>query len=473
MNELLEEFLEYYRHDGKFALTSEQKDFIRDSVDGDTHTCCFSPAGVGKSVVIEALKNYLKDKLVICATTGIANAILFNNKGGDGTMHRVFSLPLGMHKSTDITKVKKYCTGLFAGSDLVEYVLVEEAGMMNPDQLELIRLRIQRFNKPIKGKRKARNIKLILMGDYIQLLPVLSTQDKSFLQQKYGSHLLFESSPYKKLNFKQYEFTKVLRTDNKVMKACLDVLRYGQEDRYENCLKWLNQFQTWDLPEGLPFITTTNAKVDAANKQAVEANTNTAFVYRAKVKGQFNMKECPVEEVLTLKKGLPVITLVNQEDGEYSNGSFGYIEECFDDGVMVSFPATNETHFVAMFEFEQRESFLDKETLEDGTVKDILNNKVVGTAMCCPVKVAAAFSVHRVQGRSIDVPTVVDLGYYGFDIDEDNDWGINMAYVALSRFRNPDNIILKYPLIHNTLTGKTHIKAHRKAIEYLRGEDKC
>ena len=257
------------------------------------------------------------------------------------------------------------------------------------------------------------------------------------------------------------------------MKACLDVLRYGQEDRYENCLKWLNQFQTWDLPEGLPLLTSTNAKVDAANKQAVEANTNAAFVYRAKVKGQFNMKECPVEEVLTLKKGLPVITLVNQEDGEYSNGSFGYIEECFDDGVMVSFPATNETHFVAMFEFEQRESFLDKETLEDGTVKDILNNKVVGTAMCCPVKVAAAFSVHRVQGRSIDVPTVVDLGYYGFDMDEDNDWGINMAYVALSRFRNPDNIILKYPLIHNTLTGKSHIKAHRKAIEYLRGEDKC
>lgn len=466
----LEKFLEEYRHDGKFPLTDEQKEFVRDCVIGDNHIANFSPAGVGKSVTLEALKTYLKGELIICATTGIANSILFNNKGGDGTMHRVFSLPLGMHKQTDVSKVKKYCTGLFAGSDLVKYVILEEAGMLNPDQLELIRLRLERFNKGIKGKRGARKIKLILLGDLLQLLPVLSAQDKKYLQQRYGSHLLFESSVYKKMKFNKHEFTQVLRTDNKVMKACLDVLRYGQEERYDNCIKWLNQFHTWNLPDNLPFITTTNAKVDKANKDAVDANPNPPFTYHSKVKGQFNMKDCPAEEVLTLKKGLPVITLVNHEQGDYSNGSFGYVEECFDDGVMINFPATNETHFVEMFEFEQRESFLSQEKLEDGTMRDILDNKVVGSAVCCPIKIAAAFSIHRVQGRSIDVPTVVDLGYYGFDMDEHNDWGVNMAYVALSRFRNPDNIILKYPLIHNTLTGKTHIKAHRKAIEYLRGD---
>ena len=464
----LEKFLSEYRHDGKWELTEEQKDYVRDCVDGDSHVACFSDAGSGKSITLEALKHYLGNRLVISATTGIANSILFNNRGGDGTMHRVFSLPLGMHKQTDVSKVKKYCTGLFASSDLVTHVMVEEAGMMNPDQLELIRLRLERFNKPIRGKRKQRKIKLILSGDLLQLLPVLKDQDKGFLQRKYGSHFLFESTPFKSMNFNVHTFTKVLRTKDKILKSCLDVLRFGQEDRYEGCLKWLNKRYVRNIPEGLPFITTTNKKVDEANEKALAANPNPPFKYTAKVTGDFNMNECPVDKHLVLKKDLPVLCLINHEDGDFSNGSFGYVNECLDDGVFVDFPATNETHFVPLFEFEQRESFISEENLEDGTKKEILDSKVVGRAVAVPLKIAAARSIFRVQGATIDVPTVLDLGYYGFDMNEDIDWGVNKTYTGISRFTSPDLIYLKHPLFHNTSSRKTHIKPHRKAINWLK-----
>lgn len=465
LSEGLEEFLEEYLHDGKYPLTEEQKDYVRDCVDKKKgHVINLSPAGFGKSVTLEALKAYLKDKLIICATTGIANSILFNNKGGDGTAHRVFSLSLGMFKDKDVSKVKSYCTGLFAPTDLVEYVVVEECGMLNPDQLELIRLRLERFNKPIKGKRKKRNIKLILLGDFLQLLPVLNQQDKNYLNSKYGSHLLFESEPFKKLDFIVHNFTKPLRTSEKTFQECLNVMRYGQEERYPNCIKWINKRHSWTLPEGLPLVTTTNKRVDEANSMAVRSNPEAPFSYKAKITGEFNMKDCPVDENLVLKKGLPVITLVNTDD--YSNGSFGYVEECLSDGVFVHFPSIDETHFVDMFEFEQRESFLSTEKGEDGVEKAILDSKVIGRAVCLPVKVAAAFSIHRMQGRTLDVPAVVDISYKGFDMtDEDNDWGVNSAYVALSRFTSIDLIHLKYPLQHTGI--KSHIKPHTKAIEWL------
>ena len=461
----LEKFLVEYRHDGKWELTEEQKAYVRDCVDHEKgHILNISPAGYGKSVTLEALKAYLKDKLIICATTGIANSILFNNKGGDGTAHRVFSLSLGMFKDKDVSKVKSYCSELFAPTDLIEYVVVEECGMLNPDQLELIRLRLERFNKPIRGKRKQRDIKLIMQGDFLQLLPVLNQQDKTYLTKKYGSHFLFDSKPFKRLNFTVHNFTKPLRTSEKTFQECLNVMRYGQDDRYQNCIKWINKRHSWTLPEGLPLVTTTNKRVDEANAQAVKINPEAPFKYKAKITGEFNMKDCPVDENLVLKKGLPVITLVNTDF--YSNGSFGYVEDCLSDGAFVYFPATDETHFVEMFEFEQRESFLSTEKGEDGVEKDILDSRIIGRAVCLPVKVAAAFSIHRMQGRTLDVPAVVDISYKGFDLtDEDNDWGVNSAYVALSRFTSVNLIHLKYPLQHTP--EKSHIKAHTRAIEWL------
>lgn len=463
----LEKFLEDYRFKGEFPLTSQQKDYIRDCVEGVNHVANWSNAGTGKSVCLEALKEYLGDELIICATTGIANSILFNNRGGDGTMHKVFSVPPAMH-NTNNSKIKSYTSGLFGGSDLVKYVIIEEAGMLNPDQLDLISKRITSFNKPRRGKREARSIKLILQGDFLQLLPVIDDRhEKPYLRQKYGSELLFESKPYKDLKFNVHVFTNVMRTNDKVFKACLDVMRYGQEDRYPKALQWVNKFYRSNIPEGLPFITTTNKKVDIANEAAVNINSNPAYEYVAEISGKFNMKDCPASKRLILKKGLPVITLVNSPEGLYSNGSFGYVEDCLEDGCFINFPATGETHFVEVSDFEQRESFVSEQKNDNGEVESILDSKVVGRAKVLGVKVAAAFSIHRMQGRTLDVPAVVDLGYYGFDMNPENEWGINMCYVACSRFVRPEDMYLKYPLKHDTVKGKTHIKSHRKAIEYL------
>ncbi len=101
-----------------------------------------------------------------------------------------------------------------------------------------------------------------------------------------------------------------------------------------------------------------------------------------------------------------------------------------------------------MFEFEEREYFTN--TDKDG--KDFMDSKVIGTCTHYCVKLASAFSVFRMQGRTLDTPFLVDLGW-GFPESQDNDWGMQQAYVALSRSTSVENIFLKQRLTSKHLKG--------------------
>lgn len=448
--------LDDYLSSKGYTLTQEQYDYCYDVIYGNTHVANFSVAGSGKSLCLEIIKGFLGDQCVVCATSGIANSILFDNQGGNGTAHKVFSLPLTIATESNIKKVKDTTTKLFASSDLVKVVIVEESGMLNPDQLMVIQKRLERFNRPIKGKRKKRNIKLVLQGDFLQIGAVMSDEEIEYMRNTYGSEQLFESSPFLEMNFSKHIFSKVLRTTDKTFQACLDVIRYGQVHRYEKCLQWINK-RYKPAPPNIPFITTTNKKVQEANNRLLKENPNQAFTFYAHTKGRYDIKNCPAEEVITLKKDCPVISLMNCKEGNYFNGSFGYVTMVVpSEGVWVKFVASGEEHFVPLFEYEEREYFTDK---SDG--QEFMNSKVVGTCVQLPIKMAAAFSIHRMQGRTLDTPFVVDLGKWGFNQSQDNPWGMALAYVALSRSTSVENIYLE-----EKLTPK-HIKVNRKAVEWV------
>lgn len=455
----MDERLDLFLQQKGVNLTEEQYNYVYDVCFGKGHVSNWSVAGSGKSLCLEIIKEFLGDSCIVVAMTGIANSILFNNNGGNGTLHSVMSLPLGIHNNYHEKKVNDNTRNLFAKSDIVTTVIVEEAGMLNPDQLSLVSKRINRYNRPYGKKRKRRNIKLVLQGDLLQLGTILSDEEKEYISKTYGSYFLPESSVYKDLGFKTHIFTKVMRTKDKVFQASLDVLRYGESHRYERCLQWLNK-RYQPAPEGIPIITTTNKKVDEINQFELEKNPNPLFELQPRITGNYNLKNCPVDDIVYLKEKSPVLILINDtQEGKFFNGTFGYVSQIVvGEGIYVDVVSSGETVFVPLFEFEEREYFTD---VNQETGEDFLNQKVVGTCLHYCVKLASCISVHRCQGKTLDTPYLLDLGW-GFPQSQDNDWGMQIPYVAWSRATKVENVYLSHPMTHK------HIKINEKAVKWVK-----
>ena len=120
-------------------------------------------AGSGKSYIIDAMKNPLKEKCKVCTYFGIA---AFNVKGQ--TLHSVFQLPMKGKRSTDLkgqalTKLQSDMLG-------IRYVIIDEYSVIGQKLFEWIDRRCKRatgqHSVPFGG------ISIILVGDIAQLPPI-------------------------------------------------------------------------------------------------------------------------------------------------------------------------------------------------------------------------------------------------------------------------------------------------------------
>lgn len=440
-----------------FKLNEGQLTFIIDYINGNGHFSLLGEAGSGKSLIIHILKLYYEDEMVLSAATGVANQSLMNQTGGDGTAHRVFSLPLYMNDQVAMKKVKTACSALFAKSDLVKHVVVDEFYMLNPEHLKVMLLRIERFNKKT-ANRGRRQIRLLGIGDPCQIPSVLSEKDRQYLQDTYGSHLMFRSSVWGEFNPTIKVLAEVMRQGDKVFKAALNVLRYGETHRYEKVLSWLNRRVNPRYDKSMFTVATYNKTVEQVNNRVLQSNPNPKFTFKAKGSGTFNFKESNIEEEIILSKGLECITLVNDQDGRYSNGSFCTITELSTEGCYCYFPHNDSEVFIGWHEYEQTETYIQKDVKQgDGSVKDVLKRNIVGKCQQIPLLQSSSFSCHRSQGRTFSKDGVLDMGY-GFR--QDNDFGTNLLYVGLSRWVDINLIHLPKPL------RKDHIKVCRESINF-------
>ncbi|CAH9014804.1 putative accessory helicase [Vibrio phage 249E41-1] len=440
-----------------FTLNEGQLNFIYSYINGSGHFSLLGEAGSGKSLIIQVLKQYYGDEMLLSAATGVANQSLMNQTGGDGTAHRVFSLPLYMNDQVAMKKVKTACSDLFARSDLVKHVVVDEFYMLNPEHLTTMLLRIERFNKKT-AKRNRRKIRILGVGDPCQIPAVLSDKDRLYLQETYGSHLMFRSSVWGQFDPTVRVLSEVMRQEDKVFKAALNVLRYGEDHRYDGVLSWLNKRVNHNYNRSMFTVATYNKTVEQVNNRVLQSNPNQKFLFKAKGSGTFNFKDSSVEEEITLSKGLECITLTNDQDGRYFNGSFCTITDLSTEGCYCYFPHNDSEVFIGWHEYEQTETYVQKDVQQnDGTIKDVLKKNIIGKCRQIPLLQSSAFSCHRSQGRTFSKEGVLDMGY-GFR--EDNDFGVNLLYVGLSRWTDVNMIHLPKPLKRN------HIKVCRDSINF-------
>ncbi|CAM0063061.1 Dda-like helicase [Vibrio phage 184E37-3b] len=425
-----------------YTLNDKQLKFVRYFIESDGNWSLSGLAGSGKSTIMLILKRYYKDEIVFFASSGVANLSL-PEQIGNGTAHSGLSLSMKPANEINYRKVGMKCSQLFASSSLIKIIVIDEIFGLNSDNLDLIHRRIQRFNKR-QGKREKRNIRLLVVGDMAQQVTICDEETQKELELRWGHHLMFRSTVWDRFDFNYAVLDKVERQKDPVFKACLDVIRYYQEGRFDKCLRWINKRVNRRYPSDRLLLAATNKTVDLTNKKVLAMNPNEKFTFYGKLVGDFNMKDVLVKDKFVACKDLKVMTINNDKDGRWVNGSVGTIIDIYpSEGVEVRFNS-GEIHLVEFHTWENKESFVEPEvTQEDGSIKDELRERVIGSLEALPLVQSSAFSIAKSQGLSISEPFVIDLeDPWLYTSKKLGSYGTNYVYVSLSRAISSDLITL-------------------------------
>jgi ATP-dependent exoDNAse (exonuclease V) alpha subunit len=160
--------------------------------------------------------------------------------------------------------------------------------------------------------------------------------------------------------------------------------------------------------------------------------------YYPEIVGDFPDKIFPVEENLQLKIGAQVMFVKNDLSMEksYFNGKMGIVKSLSEAEIMIHFPEENRTIEVEKYEWQNIKYTVSPVTKE-------IEEEVLGTFVHYPIKLAWAITVHKSQGLTFDKAA----------LDVSQVFLPGQAYVALSRLRSLNGLILLSPLRMNGITS--------------------
>ena len=264
----------------------------------------------------------------------------------------------------------------------------------------------------------------------------------------FHSHVIQQNPPL------YIELSKIFRQTEEQFISVLNNLRNNQISK--NDIQILNQFvqPNFDLKANKGYITLTthNVKADTINSQSLLDLKGNSKVYKAFIVDDFPDKIYPLEEKLELKIGAQVMFIKNDLsfDKNYFNGKMGVIKSLSEDEILVHFPEENKTIEVERYEWENIRYFVDENTKE-------ISEEVLGTFTHYPIKLAWAITVHKSQGLTFDKAA----------LDVSQVFLPGQAYVALSRLRSLNGLVLLSPLQMNGISNDQDVMdyAENKANE--------
>ena len=392
-----------------------------------THVFLTGRAGTGKTTFLRTLKEQLPKRMIVLAPTGIA-AI---NAGGV-TIHSFFQLPFSPYipnttfRAEGTFRFGREKQRIIRTTDLL---VIDEISMVRADLLDAVDTVLRRYRdhgRPFGG------VQLLLIGDLQQLPPVVKDADWALLSQYYDSPYFFSSNALRQTEYVTIELKTVYRQSDA---AFLDLLNRIRENRADaDTFQQLNRrvIPHFNPPEeeGYIRLTTHNHQAQQVNEAKLSEIELPSTSFRAEVEGTFPEQSYPTDEVLTLKRHAQVMFVKNDTTGQgrYYNGMLGRVTELSPRGITVQ-NADGEEIELDREEWTNARYVLDKKTQE-------IREEVEGIFRQYPLRLAWAVTIHKSQGLTFDRAI----------IDAQHSFAHGQTYVALSRCRTLEGLVLSAPL---------------------------
>jgi hypothetical protein len=401
-------------------------------------------AGTGKTTFLKDLKKISPKRMIVVAPTGVA-AI---NAGGV-TIHSFFQLAFRPYIPsfylTDYNredqadqndppgyKMSREKINIIKSLDLL---IIDEISMVRADILDAVDSALRRYKNrymPFGG------VQLLMIGDLQQLAPVVKDEDSEILSKYYDYYFFFGSKALCSTNYVTIELKHIYRQDDQVFIDLLNKVRdndVNQEVLTELNKRYIPDFDP-DSGGGYITLTTHNYQAQAINDSKLEKLAGKTHSFIATIKDEFPELSYPNASELILKAGAQVMFLKNDLSGDrlFFNGKIGKVKSFEDEIIVVKCPDDDSDIRVEMAEWQNVKYSLNEET------KDI-EETVIGTFTQYPLKLAWAITIHKSQGLTFDRAVIDACAAFAH----------GQVYVALSRCRTLDGLVLSSPITRRSL----------------------
>jgi len=396
-------------------------------------------AGTGKTTFLKQLKNRISKRVIVVAPTGVA-AI---NAGGV-TIHSFFQMPFGPIIPEHIANGDEFSLSARPSRDInrqrfskikidimrsLDLLVIDEISMVRCDLLDgidMVLRRIRKNNKAFGG------VQLLMIGDLHQLAPVVKEDEWTILREFYPTSFFFSSMALQQTMYLSIELKEIFRQSDIKFINLLNRIRENKTDA--ETLNELNKRYinlTGFNSDGYITLTTHNYQSQRINDSKLKLLKNKEYCFDAQIKGEFPEYAYPTLEKLILKKDAQVMFVKNDSSPEkqFFNGKIGRITGFDEYRIVVRCNEDEHPIYVVPEKWENIKYEIDSETKE-------IKEEVVGTFIQYPLKLAWAITIHKSQGLTFDKAI----------IDANSAFAFGQVYVALSRCRSLEGLILSSPL---------------------------
>ena len=400
-------------------------------------------AGTGKTTFLREVVRYTKKKCIVLAPTGIAAV-----NAGAMTIHSFFQFGLG-HFVQGVIEPKSDFRINKSKLELIRHLqllIIDEVSMVRADLMDHIDVelrRIRRNSKPFGG------VQLLMIGDLQQLPPIAHGGEDELLRQYYKTLYFFSSAALKSMKYSCIELKNVYRQTDRHF---IDILNHARnctltsQDISDLNARYIPGFSP--KPEdGYIRLMTHNRQVDYVNETELEKLDSKPYTFVAAVTGTFPEESYPTANSLTLKKGAQVMFIKNDPERRFINGTLGEVKSIDKNSIAVRLAESGMIIDVEPVEWQNIRYQFDEESKE-------ISSKQIGRFKQYPLKAAWAITVHKSQGLTFD-KAIIDV-HAAFSPGQ--------AYVALSRCRTLDGLVLSSPVSASVFMRDNAVDAYMNYI---------